>query len=374
MWRSLSHAGARINDSVRFEIRVRSHHDHAASYDELPYVDVAYFHTHPSTLAVVATIRGFEPVPVETCRVLDLGCAAGFNLLAMSHSLPSAKLVGIDYSAKQIERGLAMRVELGVTNVELLAADISAPSPDLGEFDYIVAHGVYSWVPEAGGRRVARPRVSDTSGRMDSRTTATTHSGLALSAAAEGSFALPCQPGPPAARAHSAGPRQTATHSMPCPDASAPGRGLASIRSRQHSRRPGHYVFHEYLEADNRPVLFEKFANRAANHGLRFLAEARFATKQFRGRGADSFRDRAAGPDAIRREQQHDFLRNRHLAVDPLPRRGRGIRRAINPRVEPVVAAVERRRFGRHVRPDPERDPAIASAIVAADDVDRGAG
>jgi len=281
----------------------------ATSYDELPYEDAAYFHTHPSTLAVVATLRGFSPAPVETCRVLDLGCAAGFNLLAMSHSLPQAKLVGVDYSSIQIERGRAMQRELACQNVQLLAADIATLTQDLGEFDYIIAHGVYSWVPEpvadsllAACRRFLAPNGL---AYISYNTFPGWHSREPL----REMLRFHADPSlPPLERTRQARFKLHLTLDA-MPDASA------SLRAEAESIRddPDAYLFHEYLEADNRPVLFEQFAARAADRGLAFLAEARFATNSFVQTEPILSAFDAAGPDLVRREQQHDFLRNRHF-------------------------------------------------------------
>ena len=75
------------------------------TYDEMPYEGHAYAQTHPSRLAVVATLFGLSPPPVETCRVLELGSAAGGNLIPMAEGLPKATFVGIDLSARQVADG-----------------------------------------------------------------------------------------------------------------------------------------------------------------------------------------------------------------------------------------------------------------------------
>src|SRR5207237_41801 len=111
----------------------------SCSYDELPYEDAAYYHTHPSNLAVVATLCGLQPPPVEGCRVLELGCGSGFNLLAMAHSLPQARFVGVDLSTRQIAQGRALAATLQVDRIELHALDVADIDASLGPFDYIIA-------------------------------------------------------------------------------------------------------------------------------------------------------------------------------------------------------------------------------------------
>lgn len=121
---------------------------HETSYDKVPYDGWSYAFTHPDVLATVARLRGIHSPPVEGCRVLEIGCAAGYNLIPMAFSLPNAHFVGIDYAARQIEDGCAIAADLGAANVEFHHMDLSVWDGRLGHFDYIIAHGIYSWVPE----------------------------------------------------------------------------------------------------------------------------------------------------------------------------------------------------------------------------------
>jgi len=85
---------------------------------------------------------------VERCRVLDIGCAVGGNLLPMAAVLPHSHFVGIDNAGKQIETGRQYVAELGLQNVRLEHMDLLDVPEALGKFDYIIAHGFYSWVPD----------------------------------------------------------------------------------------------------------------------------------------------------------------------------------------------------------------------------------
>jgi SAM-dependent methyltransferase len=119
----------------------------AATYDELPYEGYAYWFTHPDHLWVMAHARGLDAPSPATARILELGCGDGGNLLSLATALPDASLVGVDLSEVHITRGNALIAETGLTHVRLIQGDLLALSPDLGTFDYILAHGVYSWVP-----------------------------------------------------------------------------------------------------------------------------------------------------------------------------------------------------------------------------------
>lgn len=90
---------------------------------------------------------GMAPPPLERCRVLELGCANGANLLPVAMTYPQARLVGIDLSPRQINDGHALLAELNVSNLELRAMSILDVDESFGGFDYIICHGVFSWVP-----------------------------------------------------------------------------------------------------------------------------------------------------------------------------------------------------------------------------------
>src|ERR1043165_5096540 len=88
-----------------------------------------------------------HPAPPNHCRVLELGCASGGNLIPMSLSWPGSRFVGIDLSRRQIRDGQEMIREIGLNNVDLVCQSILDVPRELGTFDYILCHGVYSWVP-----------------------------------------------------------------------------------------------------------------------------------------------------------------------------------------------------------------------------------
>ncbi len=118
-----------------------------ASYDDFPYPSLSYSSTHPDRFATVGTLFGLKPVNVEKCRYLDIGCAVGGNLFPLAYALPESQFTGIDYAGRQIEIGNQHLAQLGLANVRLEHMDIMEVPEDFGQFDYIVAHGIYSWVP-----------------------------------------------------------------------------------------------------------------------------------------------------------------------------------------------------------------------------------
>jgi SAM-dependent methyltransferase/methyltransferase-like protein len=129
----------------------------AEAYDALPYHGRPCPESHPSHLAVLAKLAGLPIPDLRRCRVLELACGDGNNLIAIADSLPESRCLGIDLSPRHIASGQAEIAALGLTNIELRAGDLLqlAPGdPSLGEFDFIIAHCLYSWVPKPVQDRV----------------------------------------------------------------------------------------------------------------------------------------------------------------------------------------------------------------------------
>lgn len=124
------------------------------SYDVVPYPDLSFGQTHPDRLCVIARLFGLDAPTADSCRVLELGCASGGNLLPMAYGLPNSHFVGVDLSVRQIEAAQQAAEALGLQNIRLEAMDIRDVDSNFGQFDYIIAHGVYSWVPPAIGEKL----------------------------------------------------------------------------------------------------------------------------------------------------------------------------------------------------------------------------
>src|SRR6266852_522791 len=104
-------------------------------YDEVLYAGLAFAQTHPDRLATIARLFGMRSPSVERCRVLELGCGDGGNLIPMAYTLPGSEFVGVDLGARGIAGGREMASALELRNVTLRCLDILEAGADLGKFD-----------------------------------------------------------------------------------------------------------------------------------------------------------------------------------------------------------------------------------------------
>jgi len=119
-------------------------------YDTVAYPSAIFLQTHPNRLAVLARLHGLIPPDVETARVLEIGGGDGLNLIAMGAAFPHGKFLSFDLAPSAVKRGNDLAALAGLDNVQVVVGDILdmhtrvAPA----SYDYIIAHGVYAWVPE----------------------------------------------------------------------------------------------------------------------------------------------------------------------------------------------------------------------------------
>jgi len=118
------------------------------SYEEIAYPGFIYPQAHPDRLAVMAKLFGLNAPSIENCRVLELGCGDGTALISFAYSLPQSQFVGVDIAANHIEQGNEMIRTIGIDNITLKQLDVMTIDESFAEFDYIIAHGLISWIPD----------------------------------------------------------------------------------------------------------------------------------------------------------------------------------------------------------------------------------
>ena len=290
----------------------------AERYDQVAYAALPHAGTHPDRLATVAAFLGMRSPALGQCRVLEVGCSDGSNLIPMALALPGARFVGCDLSERSLDAGRRTIAELGLTNIVLVNEDLAALSPSHGTFDYIVAHGIYSWVPEQvrdallalGGQRLTPDGVMFVSYN--------TLPGCRIRQVAWDIL-----------RAH-------VQHITDPPMRLDEARRLARILGeggkvwqeadeavraefRAIAGRSDSVLYHDDLAVPNDPIYFRDFVAHAARFGLKYLAEADLHSMSAAGISADA-RAYLSTLDPLTREQYLDYLRLRRFRQSLLQR------------------------------------------------------
>lgn len=281
------------------------------SYDEVPYVGLPFLHSHPDNLSTIATLFGMQPPAVEVARVLELGCGTGGNLIPMALTLPGARFVGIDLSPRQIDMAQNVVQSLGLTNIEFQARDLMEIGAELGNFDYVIAHGIYSWVPAPVQERILQLCKELLSPHGVAYISYNTYPGWHARGMVRDMLNYHVRNiDDPAARAREARSfLQFLATSVQNPK--SPYAYLLLEEQQTLAKQGDHYLLHEHLELENHPLYFHEFAARAATMGLQFIGEAEFG--DLAGHLKPEVRTvlERYSADLIEREQYLDFLRDR---------------------------------------------------------------
>lgn len=285
------------------------------SYDRILYPGFARTSTHPDRLATIGRLFGMSPAAIETSRILEIGCGDGGNLIPIALGLPNSMCVGFDLSSRAIDSGRKVVDHLRLGNCDLQHMDIMDVDEGPGRFDYIIAHGVFSWIPYAAReklldiakrnlapngiafisyntypgwhqREMIRDMMRFHAMRFDDPETQTRQGRAILSFLAES--------------ARSPNPSYQLL--------------LEEERAEKEKYGDG-YVFHDDLAEQNTPFYFHQFMERAAAHGLQYLGEADFSEMQteiYDSRTVDTL-NRLASDSLLLKEQYMDFLKGRRF-------------------------------------------------------------
>lgn len=308
-------------------------------YDAVAYPGHAYPETHPDRMAVMGMLHGLEPAAVEHCRVLEIACGDGANLIPMAYAIPGGEFVGFDLAARPVARGQRRIRELGLTNIRLFQDDVMQVG-GLGQFDYVIANGLYAWVPEAVRDRllaVCRECLAPQGLALISYNTLP--GGYVREMAREIMLARAEGVEEPGRKVGEAlGFLRFIAESR------AEGDAFRAVLEhevkRLEKRNPG-AVFHDELSSAERPVSFTGFANHAQRNGLQYVSESVLPAPNdpcFQ-RGIATRAEEVARGDRIAEEQVYDFARMRMYRETLVCHRERAVSG------EPSVEAVTRMRL-----------------------------
>lgn len=281
-------------------------------YDTVPYESHPFPQSAVEHLEALAFLFGLDAPPPSRARVLELGCAAGGNLIPFAARHPGASALGLDLSRVQVEQGIGAIERAGLGNVSLRTFNLADVDASFGQFDYIVCHGVYSWVPQPVQDAILRVCAENLAPDGIAYVSYNVYPGWKAREIVRDAMIL------------RGGPRDTPDEKL------AYARGMLEFL--EQSARPdsvlrktleetmpivrnagGYYLLHEFLEPCNAPCYFKEFAARAAEKGLAYLADAEPST-MFVQNYAEQVREpllRECGGSQILMEQYLDFLVNR---------------------------------------------------------------
>lgn len=303
------------------------------AYDELPYPTYTFEQTHPDRLATMATIFGMRPAPPQRCRVLELGCASGGNLLPMASGLPESSFVGVDLAARQIAKAQERQERLGLRNVTFHHRDIVELGRELGEFDYIIAHGVFSWVPRPVQDRLLAICEELLAPEGVAYISYATYPGCATRKVLRDLMRFHTR-GIQDWTARAAQARAAAAFFADAvPAVEARYKALLEGERQRLSKLSDEFLLHDDLAEINEPIYFHEFMDRARRHRLKYLGDARFHL-MYDQRYSPEVRAalREAG-DVVVFEQYLDFLSGRAFRETLLCREEIQLNRVIAPEV-----------------------------------------
>lgn len=289
--------------------------DIAKAYDQVPYRGGAYYHTHPRHLSAIGQLFGLKPAAPTKARILEIGCASGANLIPMAAMHPQSSCVGIDISERQIADGRTFIDELKLANVRLEQMSVADVTRDLGKFDYILCHGVFSWVPDDVRTHILRVCKQNLAANGIAYISYNTRPGWAAVSALRDMMCYHT--------AQFADPKQKIEEAVRMLRFALEGARPDDVAWRQVIQSElavlgsagGDYLFHEHLEEHNAPLYFHEFAEMAGRQGLRYAGDAALSEMYVGNLPASAAATLSQLTDVVRQEQYMDFLRNRRFRM-----------------------------------------------------------
>jgi len=300
------------------------------SYDEVPYESYPYGQSNPYYLMTLGTLFGMKSPAVETARILELGCAAGGNLIPHATQYPKANFMGVDLSKVQIDEANKHVAALELKNIEFRHCSITDIDESFGKFDYIICHGVISWVPE-----FVRNKIFEIVNQN------LTPDGIAY-------ISYNTLPGWNMIRTIRDMMLYHATMFNDIKEKVSQSRLLLDFvkDSLENSNSPyaevlkneatllakqsDHYLRHDHLEEENKQYYFQEFMENAKKNNLQYLSDCAVSTMYLGNMPPKVAEKLQSINDIVRTEQYMDFITNRRFRSTLLCHDSVKLNRSIN--------------------------------------------
>lgn len=300
------------------------------TYDESPYESYPFAQTTPAHLSTIAHLFGLKTPDIATARVLELGCASGGNIIPLAELYPKAKFVGVDLSAEQTKVGQDFVKKIGLKNVEIKTASITDIDKSYGEFDYIICHGVLSWVPDFVRESIFKVCAERLSPTGISYISYNTLPGWNMVRSIRDMMLY-----------HSRGfseIEEQITQSALLLDfikdsldgTDTPYAKVLKQEADVLSGQPRNYLRHDHMEDENFQYYFYQFMDEASKNGLQYLADTSVASMFLGNLPEKAVEKLKEVNDIVRSEQYMDFITNRRFRSTILCKDNVAINRNLN--------------------------------------------
>ncbi len=300
------------------------------SYNDMPYVSHPFQQTHPDRLATIARLLNLSTPEVKNCKVLEIGCASGNNLIPMAEQLPEGRFLGIDYAENQIAAGHKVLKNLELPNLELRCQsiiDFNEPT----NFDFIIVHGVYSWVPKDVQEKILEICKKNLSPDGIAYVSYNVLPGWHMRGIIRDMVLY-----------HT---RNIPNNNDKIIQAKAVLEFVAKSSIGENNpyslfikneleifkQQNDSYLFHELLDENNYPIYFHEFNRRANQQGLMYLADTDMRSMSTRDLKAEAQKELQRCSSIIETEQYLDFIRNRMFRSSLLVHQGKTPNYNMNP-------------------------------------------
>lgn len=283
------------------------------SYDELPYQSYPYNITSPESLATLGKFFGMNPPDIRSARVLELGCAEGGNIIPHAVFYPKSKYVGVDLSKVQIDEGMKHIKAMGLKNIELRNCSITDIDESFGKFDYIICHGVFSWVPDSVQDKILKIMNQNLTKNGIAYVSYNTLPGWNMVKTIRDMMVY-----------HTKGIKSSVDKIKQANallsfvkdslkgDTSFYSRALSEELEKVLNKEDS-YIRHEYLEDNNEQFYFKEFMAKAKKYDLQYLSDSSLASMYLGNMGSFVAKKLESIKDIVRAEQYLDFIKNRRF-------------------------------------------------------------